>query len=70
MTQSKNDAYDGKGAAAGGPNPDPEYVTTEKLAEQAGVSLAAEEAVNTKSKLDKRDDARWELNPDSAQKEL
>lgn len=67
MTVSKNDAYDGKGAIAGNINPDPEQDTVEELATQAGLDLPEGEAIDTRSRLQKRDEERWELNPDSAQ---
>ncbi|MGF1521188.1 MAG: DUF6335 family protein [Leptolyngbyaceae cyanobacterium] len=67
MTISKNDAYDGKGASAGGINPDPEQDTVEELATQAGLNLSEGEIVDTQSKLQARDENRWELDPDSAQ---
>ncbi len=70
MTYSKDFAYDGKGAVAGNENPLPEKDNADNLGQLAGIEFQPEEAIATKSKLEKRDEERWELDADSAQSEL
>lgn len=70
MTQSKNAAYDGKGAVAGDTAPLPERDNADTLGQRAGIDLAEGEAIATQERLEKRDENRWELDADSAQPEL
>ena len=63
---AKQQAVDGKGAFAGSPEPNPELDVIDTLTAKAGVSAAAGEAVDIKATLDERDENRWELSPESA----
>lgn len=51
--------------AVGGENPTPEQDTSEYLAESAGIEAAPREPIQTTDKLERRDDNRWELDPQS-----
>ncbi|MBE7383956.1 MAG: hypothetical protein F6J95_021380 [Leptolyngbya sp. SIO1E4] len=70
MNHSKENAYDGKGTMAGNPHQDSEQITVDELSAQAGLNLPTGETVATQSRLHKRDEDRWELNPESAETEL
>ncbi|NEP18426.1 MAG: hypothetical protein F6J97_16235 [Leptolyngbya sp. SIO4C1] len=63
----KQQAVDGQSAFAGDPEPVPEESTVDALATEAGLDMSAGEPVQTKAKLEQRDEDRWELDPDSTQ---
>lgn len=68
MTDPKMNAYDQKSAAAGEISSEPELNTVDQIATEAGVELPAGATVGIKSRLQERDENRWELNPDSDEK--
>lgn len=53
--------------AVGGLAPTAEQNVTEYLQTSAGIDSAEKEPVQTKDKLDRRDDHRWQLDPKSAE---
>ncbi|MFW6296673.1 MAG: DUF6335 family protein [Halothece sp.] len=53
--------------AVGGLAPTPGQNITDNLQEAAGIPSVEKEPVQTKDKLDRRDDSRWELDPKSSE---
>lgn len=45
----------------------PEGHDTESIADAAGIDIPDGEPLEVKSKLDERDEKRWQLDPDSAE---
>lgn len=56
--------------AVGGSVPTPDQDVVEELGAAVGVTYRDDEPLNTEDKLNARDEARWELNPASADDEL
>jgi hypothetical protein len=59
-------ATDLNGAKAGELEPGPEH-SIDNIATEAGVEMPEGEALHTQETLEQRDQARWEMDPDSAQ---
>ena len=53
--------------AVGGDNPTPDQNVTEDLLRSAGIASIDGQGLRTANKLERRDHARWELNPESAE---
>ena len=53
--------------AVGGQTPTPDQNVTEKLLQAMGVASVDGEPVNTREKLEQRDQVRWELDPLSSE---
>lgn len=53
--------------AVGGLTPTPEQDITENLQIAAGIEAAPKEPVQTTDKLHRRDDSRWQLDPESSE---
>jgi Family of unknown function (DUF6335) len=63
-----NRADDASGeAAVGGSNPTPDQDIVEKLGEAVGVSYQDDEPLDPTNKVSKRDEHRWELEPQSSE---
>lgn len=65
----KQQALDSKGAYAGNVEPNPEKDIVDTLAQDAGVSIPQGDPINVKSMVEERDEQRWELDPESAQRQ-
>ena len=63
---SKEFAADGKGAVAGDPEPTPGKSSMEAIADRHGLGTTLEGEIALTERLERRDQARWELNADSA----
>jgi hypothetical protein len=59
-------AYQTGEETVGGTNPTPDQDIVEELGEAAGLNYEYDEELNTLDKLTRRDEARWEMNPASA----
>ncbi|MEL6471159.1 MAG: DUF6335 family protein [Cyanobacteria bacterium J06623_4] len=64
-SQPKETAVDSKGAFAGNPAPDPE-LGVDQLGTAAGLDIQPETPLDTREKLESRDENRFELDPSSA----
>lgn len=64
QSNPKESSYDGKGAVSGNPEPSPEKSDVEMVS-QHGIELNKDQPLKTKATVEKRDQERWELNPDS-----
>ena len=53
--------------AVGGQTPTPDQNVTEQLLQSMGIASTDGEPIRTKDKLDDRDRARWELEPESSE---
>jgi hypothetical protein len=52
---------------AGGMAPTPDQDNVDDIGEAYGISYADDEPLRTGEKLEKRDEKRWQLNPESAE---
>ncbi|MGP1384928.1 MAG: DUF6335 family protein [Thainema sp.] len=52
--------------AVGGTTPTPDQDSTEALAEAAGIEVRDRKPIQTRDDLERRDQNRWQLDPDSA----
>lgn len=52
--------------AVGGTTPTPDQDSTDALAEAVGIEVRDGKPIQTRDDLDRRDQNRWELDPDSA----
>lgn len=59
-------AIDLNGAKAGSVEPTPEH-SIDNIATKAGIQMSEGEVLHTQETLEKRDENRWQLDPDSAQ---
>ena len=53
--------------AVGGQTPTPDQNVTEQLLQAMGIASVEGESINTREKLELRDDSRWELDPLSSE---
>ena len=53
--------------AVGGQTPTPDQNVTEELLQAMGIASVEGESVNTREKLELRDQSRWELDPLSSE---
>jgi hypothetical protein len=53
--------------AVGGTTPTPDQDVVDDIGESVGVEFADKQPVSVRPTLERRDDKRWELDPDSAQ---
>ncbi len=53
--------------AVGGQTPTPDQNVSEELLQAMGIASVEGEAVNTREKLERRDESRWELDPLSSE---
>lgn len=51
----------------GGTNPTPDQDVVEEIGDALGITYEDDEPLHTEEKLRKRDDERWELDPESAE---
>ena len=67
-SNSKEFACDGKGAIAGNPEPTPEKGSVDKVADAHGLGSQPGDEIGLQKNLRQRDESRWELNTESAQR--
>lgn len=60
----KEQAYDGKGAVSGYPEPSPEKSDVETVSKH-GIEINKNQPLQTQETLEQRDGKRWELDPES-----
>lgn len=53
--------------AVGGTTPTPDQDSTDALAEAAGIEVRDRKPIQTRDDLERRDQNRWQLDPDSAE---
>ena len=65
-SQQKQAAVDGKGAYAGNKWTEPTDMGVDKMGDEAGLDVQPEEPLSVAEDLSKRDEKRYELDPNSA----
>ena len=65
-SKQKQNAVDGKSAYAGNKWTEPTNMGVDKMGTEAGLDVQPEEPLAVAEELSERDETRYELNPDSA----
>lgn len=65
-SRPKQEAVDGKSAYAGNKWTEPTDMGVDKMGDEAGLDVQPEEPLAVAEELSERDEDRYELNPDSA----